>query len=494
MSAVRKSSPRKMMELAIKVMRQSVAETRDDGKQSPLVGAVLVRPDGQTETACRGELREGDHAEYTLLERKHRDARLDGAALFATLEPCAPGARKHPKLSCAERIVNARIKEVWVGIEDPDPAVDREGLRYLESKGVTVHMFDADLQTEIRQANRRFLTQAARRATEAKASAAQPVAHPRWEKAFAAAKRQDLSDIALKSFRSKIGQRMTTAAFEKLLVRQGFLARSGRALVPTRLGYLLFGKAPRDLLPQAGLKGTIHFPDGSEEVRDFDEPLVLIPSLVERWVRDKLPFVSDRSHMTRQEIPALPFEVLREAVINALLHRDYEVRGATCHIVVSADTITVRSPGAPPTPVSLEQLQALQAPMLNRNPKLQLAFNGARLAEGRGLGMKTFNEAATKHGLPRPKYEFDGVYLNLTIYRNAEAVLSALDATVLRQLSKSEVQSWVLLAKKGAGKTGFLAKAMGVDERTARRHLNKFLALGLVEKIGVGPAIKYRVK
>jgi len=494
MSAVRKSNPRKMMELAIKVMRQSVVETRDDGKQSPLVGAVLVRPDGQTETACRGELREGDHAEYTLLERKHRDARLDGAALFATLEPCAPGARKHPKLSCAERIVIARIKEVWVGIEDPDPAVDREGLRYLESKGVTVHMFDADLQTEIRKANRRFLTQAARRATEAKASAAKPVAHPRWEKAFAAAKRQDLSDIALKSFRSKIGQRMTTAAFEKLLVRQGFLARSSRALVPTRLGYLLFGKAPRDLLPQAGLKGTIHFPDGSEEVRDFDEPLVLIPSLVERWVRDKLPFVSDRSHMTRQEIPALPFEVLREAVINALLHRDYEVRGATCHIVVSADTITVRSPGAPPTPVSLEQLQALQAPMLNRNPKLQLAFNGARLAEGRGLGMKTFNEAATKHGLPRPKYEFDGVYLNLTIYRTLEAAVTKLTPSILVKLSKSECKGWKWLATQYQVTSYAYASALGIPYRTAVNHLRKFQELGLLEKIGSARATEYRIR
>ena len=481
------------MELAIKVMRQSVAETRDDGKQSPLVGAVLVRPDGQTETACRGELREGDHAEYTLLERKHRDARLDGAALFATLEPCAPGARKHPKLSCAERIVNARIKEVWVGIEDPDPAVDREGLRYLESKGVTVHMFDADLQTEIRRANRRFLTQAARRATEAKASAAQPVAHPRWEKAFAAAKRQDLSDIALKSFRSKIGQRMTTAAFEKLLVRQGFLARSGRALVPTRLGYLLFGKAPRDLLPQAGLKGTIHFPDGSEEVRDFDEPLVLIPSLVERWVRDKLPFVSDRSHMTRQEIPALPFEVLREAVINALLHRDYEVRGATCHVVVSADTITVRSPGPPPTPVSLEQLQALQAPMLNRNPKLQLAFNGARLAEGRGLGMKTFNEAATKHGLPRPKYEFDGVYLNLTIYRHGEAAVRTLSKAVLQSLNRDELAAWKFIATRSTITTPEMTETLRFDERKAQRVLKKLQGQGLLRRVGKGPATHYEV-
>ena len=132
--------------------------------------------------------------------------------------------------------------------------------------------------------------------------------------------------------------------------------------------------------------------------------------------------------------------------------------------------------------------------MLNRNPKLQLAFSGARLAEGRGLGMKTFNEVAAKHGLPRPKYEFDGVYLNLTIYRNAEAVLSGLDAATLSQLSKSEMQSWVLLGKKGGGKTGLLAKTMGIDERTARRHLNKFLALGLVEKIGLGPATKYTIK
>ena len=39
------------------------------------------------------------------IERKHRDERLDGSVFSATLEPCTPGARKHPKLSCAERIL-----------------------------------------------------------------------------------------------------------------------------------------------------------------------------------------------------------------------------------------------------------------------------------------------------------------------------------------------------------------------------------------------------
>ena len=61
-----KLSPRKLMELAIEVMRQSVREPRTDGKVSPKVGVVLVKPDSTVETACRGELRHGNHAEFTL--------------------------------------------------------------------------------------------------------------------------------------------------------------------------------------------------------------------------------------------------------------------------------------------------------------------------------------------------------------------------------------------------------------------------------------------
>lgn len=119
--AAAKFNARKLMERAIEVMRNSVLEPRNDGKVDPKVGAVLYKSDGTVETACRGELRHGDHAEFTLLERKNRANKLDGSILFATLEPCAKGSRKHPKLSCAERIFLARIKEAYVGIQDPDP-------------------------------------------------------------------------------------------------------------------------------------------------------------------------------------------------------------------------------------------------------------------------------------------------------------------------------------------------------------------------------------
>lgn len=70
MTQKKKTDPRKMMEKAIAVIKRSIHELRADKKTSPLVGAVLVKPDGDIETAYRGELREGDHAEFSLLERK----------------------------------------------------------------------------------------------------------------------------------------------------------------------------------------------------------------------------------------------------------------------------------------------------------------------------------------------------------------------------------------------------------------------------------------
>ena len=49
------------MEKAVEAMKQSINEPREDGKASPLVGAVLVKPDGAVDSAFRGELRHGDH-------------------------------------------------------------------------------------------------------------------------------------------------------------------------------------------------------------------------------------------------------------------------------------------------------------------------------------------------------------------------------------------------------------------------------------------------
>lgn len=494
--ADRRFNPRTMMEKAIEVMLQSIAEPRPDHKASPRVGAVLIPPEGQIITACRGELREGDHAEFTLIERKCRDRKLDGSILFATLEPCAPGARRNPKLGCAERIVLARIKEVWVGIEDPDPTVDRKGIQYLQDNGISVHMFDRDLQEQIREANQDFIAQAMERA-----AAAQEEKKPHsvtlspLENAFAKAMTDDLSTDAQKQYRevAEIDEPVGTPGFHRRLALQGLLKEDGGRWVPTGFGLLLFGKEPRLQMPQAGLLGTIHFSDGREEPRDFTGPQVLAPDLALRWLRDKLPDPADRANAQRKPADEAYFELAREDIVNALVHRDYGIEGAKCQLIATADTIVVRSPGRTLPPITLEQLQSFTAPMLSRNPMLHYVFSQMDLAEERGLGLKSMKIRAERAGLPLPTFTWDDPYLVLTLYRSSESAARSLHPEVLDSLNNDERAGWVKIVTLDEITKTTYSGVSGYDDRKAQRHLKHFVDLGLLRRLGGGKTTRYEI-
>jgi len=485
---------RKFMEKAIDMMRQSIHEPRQDGKVSPKVGAVLVKQDGTVETACRGELRYGDHAEFTLLERKNQSNKLDGSILFATLEPCAPDSRHPPKMSCAERIVLARIKEIWVGVADPDPTVDRKGIKYLQDAGIDVHMFDRDLQEIIHAENESFFTQALKRAETFKKKAREKVSLSTLENAFDTTATEDLSDDALERYQSlaNISSKIKSKGFHRRLTQQGLLKKEDGLLTPTGFGILLFGKEPRVSMPQAAMLATIHYPDGTEETKDFDGSMVLIPELMEKWLCEKLPNIIDRNSMQRKVIPPLPFEMIREAVVNALIHRDYDIREAKCQLIVTANTIIIKSPGYPLPPITLEQLQSFNAPMLSRNPSLHYVFAQMHMAEERGLGVNSLKNRAEEVGLPIPKYSYEAPYLVLTLYRNLEGAAHELLEASAMKLNADEQAAWTFIITKESVTSRELMKRMAFDERKAQRVLKKLIDAHLLERIGKGSATRYK--
>lgn len=493
----KKFDARMIMELAVQVMMDSLAERRGDGKASPLVGAVLWKPDGTTETACRGELRDGDHAEFTLLERKNRSEKLDDAILFSTLEPCAPGSRRHPKLSCAERIVLARIKEAWVGIEDPDPMVDRKGITYLQKNGVKVHIFDRDLQEQIRAANRDFIAQAAERAAAAarEAKEKKPIVLSALEAALHGTEVRDLEQRVLEEYRKSaaINDKVGSAEFNRRLVMQGLMQEPGGKLVPTGFGLLLFGREPRVCVPQAGLLGTIHYEDGTEETRDFEGPAVEIPEQAIQWIKDKLPNPISRSQAKRKDQHESFFEVLREVIVNALVHRDYSIEGAKCQLSVTKDKAIVMSPGLPVEPITIEQLRAFDAPMLSRNPVMHFVFAKMDLAEERGLGLKSMRFRAQQAGLPLPAYSYKAPYVSLALYREAKAATADIGDEVLGQMSGAERAGWDWIVTKDTVSTSEYQDAMEVPLRTARFQLRRLVDLGLLQVVGAGKTTRYQV-
>jgi pyrimidine deaminase RibD-like protein len=119
------------------------------------VGAVLVKEGKIIGEAYRGELEPGDHAEYTLLQKKLPTEIVTGSTLYVTLEPCTKrGPNKTP---CAERIIERKIKKVVFGCIDRNPNIRGEGEVQLMDAGIEIGKFDSDLLPIIEELNREFL-------------------------------------------------------------------------------------------------------------------------------------------------------------------------------------------------------------------------------------------------------------------------------------------------------------------------------------------------
>ncbi len=138
--------------MAIDQARKSVSEK--DGRQHPFVGAVVVKKGQVLSLAHRGEIAEGNHAEFVALEKKLPSNVLAGATVYTTLEPCT--TRNHPKVPCAERLIERKIARVVLGMLDPDERIRGLGQMRLRAANVATQFFPVDLMSEVEELNRNF--------------------------------------------------------------------------------------------------------------------------------------------------------------------------------------------------------------------------------------------------------------------------------------------------------------------------------------------------
>ena len=122
---------------------------------NPMVGAVLVAPDGHIVSEGWHERFGGPHAEVVCLGSLEDGASaysLEECTLYVNLEPCSHYGKTPP---CAKMLIEKGIGHVVVGMQDPNPMVAGKGIQMLREAGIDVKV--GVLEDECRFLNRRFL-------------------------------------------------------------------------------------------------------------------------------------------------------------------------------------------------------------------------------------------------------------------------------------------------------------------------------------------------
>lgn len=463
-------------------------------KIDPLVGAVLVDQEGNMiDKAHRGILREGDHAEYSLIERILGDRDLSNSTLYVTLEPCTSRRSKTP---CADRIITARINKVFVGMIDPHPKIHGKGIIQLQEADIDVQFFDSDISVNIREENKDFIDQfdegieeSLREIGEFKGSSSlegEPVD-------VATIDDLDISSINNYS-ENTIGRKFkdfSDGELIKFLKQRELLVNSSEAdfFNPTKGGLMLFGGDPSGILPQITVKVESHR-GGTTFSEDISVPLLSLPYKILDFIKMNIRYRPVFVDLERTKVPEYPVVALREAIVNAIVHRDYQ-KGMHIYIQIYDDRLVIKSPGLLLSPLSLDAIRSYNAQPYSRNPRIAEVFSHMNLMEERGWGIKTMRDLLTADGLPEPYFSQEGDYFIVTFYNSGFSTNISFSSGTMNKLEKTERRIIEILHETGRISTKEVMEELDIANSTAYGYLKNLKKYGIIVSKGSGRSTYY---
>lgn len=290
----------------------------------------------------------------------------------------------------------------------------------------------------------------------------------------------------------------------ELLQALGCFRRNEQAhWIPTVAGLILFGNSialrrsfPMTRVDYIRVPGREWVPDPERrfDTIEMRDSLFRLIRRAQAAIVDDLPkaFGLEEGSLQRQDIPVVPQRVIREAVVNALMHRSYRSH-APVQIIRYSNRIEIRNPG-----FSLKSPEHLGEPgSLPRNPKIAAALHDTRFAETKGSGVRVMREMCEKAGLAPPLFESDRANDQFIVRLFFHHFLGPEDLKWLARfkdlsLSDAEARALVVTREVGAIDNATYREINKVDTLTASQALKRLRDAFLLVQKGRGSATWYK--
>jgi ATP-dependent DNA helicase RecG len=282
---------------------------------------------------------------------------------------------------------------------------------------------------------------------------------------------------------------------KQILQRRGCLVKESGTARPTNAGLLLFGQVPSQWVTNAEIT-AIRYPGremGDEFVReDISGPLPDQIRKAEAFLKANTVQEIVLQGLTREEHPMYPGDVLREAVVNAVAHRDYIVQGESIRIFIFSDRVQVYSPGKLPGHVTVENIARER---FSRNPVIVQVLADMGFIERLGYGIDRMLHLLQQAGHPPPQFAETEAGFQVTLYaRTAVPEIQRIRWAHLELNPRQELALRYVIEHDRITNREYNEICPDVSAETIRRDLSDLVHKDVLLRIGRKRATYYILK
>jgi ATP-dependent DNA helicase RecG len=195
----------------------------------------------------------------------------------------------------------------------------------------------------------------------------------------------------------------------------------------------------------------------------------------------------------RVEEPAIPYKVLREALANALVHRDYSNAGGAIAIAIYDDRVNINNIGSLPKGIRLKELSE-EHPSIQRNPLIAHVFYVSEKIEKWGRGTIDMIQDCKKAGNPAPKYKEIGDSFSITLPLREPIACTIISSAPPVKLTDRQQEIMKILKQGSLSRKQIISKMKNPpSDRTVQMELLALNKLGLIVPEGKARAISWIV-
>lgn len=234
------------------------------------------------------------------------------------------------------------------------------------------------------------------------------------------------------------------------------------------------------------------FLDKKEYTGPLPEQLVQ----VEGFIKNHLHLKAEILGLQRTETWEIPLPAIREALVNAIVHRDYSNTGRDIKVGIYDDALNIVSPGGLPNGLTLDE--ALQGRSEIRNKVIARVFRELGYIEQWGSGIGRIQQLCRDADCPEPVFTETGDFFDIEFARDAQAVSEdgeggaiggatggAIGGSITQSsLTDRQKDVLALIVEHPHMPYRQMAAELGINDSAMQKHLEKLKELGAIERIG----------